>query len=403
MSAERRVPPLWILSLPVLTFGMMFGFTTVTLPQMLAAQGVPGGHIAVTVAVITSPTFWVFLFGPILDVRFRRRTYAIFFGFVATSAAGFTILHHSNLAGVEAVMLAGFISLALYNFAVGGWAGALIQKDQDSKLGAWNTVFNFGGVGLGILFGGYATQHLSPSQAASIIFIVFLAPLAVFPLIPAPLPDDMLTSESFTRFAREIASLFRRREVLVALPLFMLPSASFALTNVLGGWGNAFHASPGFVSNISGIGVVLSGILGCALVPLLAKKIPLRPLYLTCGCVGAVFTLILLLLPRAPWTFGLAFFGETGFQAAAIATSIAITFEIIGPDNPLASTIFGLLNAAFCFPIDYMEFVDGHGYDWHGVTGAFLTDALVSIVVCTLLAVALRKCLFAPRIEMEHA
>lgn len=403
MSTHRRIPALWILSLPVLTYGMIFGFTVVTLPQMLAAEGVPGGHIAVAVAIMASPTFWVFLVGPILDVRFRRRTYAIVLGVISASAASFTVFYHSNLAVVEAVMLVSVLSLGLYNFAIGGWSGALIQKDQDSRLGAWNTGFNFAGGGAGILLDGYITQHLSSLYAAVIIFVVFLAPLVVFPLIPAPPPDDTLASESFTRFAREIASLFKRREVLVALPLFTLPSASFALTNALGGWGKAFHASPAFVSTVTGIGSVLCGIVGCVIVPFLARKISLRPLYLILGGVGAFFTLGLLLMPRVPWTFGLAFCGETAFQAAAVATAIAIIYEIIGPDNPLASTIFGLLFSAASFPIDYMEFIDGHGYDWGGVTGAFITDALFSIVACTFLAFVLRKWLFAPRHEAAQS
>ncbi len=397
MSTRRPVPALWILSLPVLTYGMIFGFAVVTLPQMLAADGVPGGHIAVAVAIITSPAFWVFLAGPILDVRFRRRTYAIVFGLLSAGAAGFTVFDHSSLALVEAVMLVGVVSLGLYNFAIGGWTGALIQKDQDSRLGAWNTVFNFGGGGAGILLNGYLTQHFAPAHAAVFVFLLFVIPLVVFPLIPAPPPDDTLAGESFGRFAREIASLFKRREVLVALPLFTLPSASFALTNALAGWGKAFHATPSFVSTSTGIGSLLCGVAGCALVPFLARKIPLRPLYLAIGFVGAGFTLSLLPLPRAPWTFGLAFFGETGLQAAAVATAIAVIYEIIGPDNPLASTIFGLLFSAVSFPIDYMEFIDGHGYDWRGVTGAFLTDALLSIGACALLAVVLRKWLFTPR------
>jgi PAT family beta-lactamase induction signal transducer AmpG len=110
MSTTRKIPPLWILSLPVLPFGLMFGFTVVTLPQMLAAQGVPGGHIAEAVAVITSPTFWGFLLGPILDVRFRRRTYATVFALIAALAVAFTSLYHSNLLLVEAAMLTGFFA-----------------------------------------------------------------------------------------------------------------------------------------------------------------------------------------------------------------------------------------------------------------------------------------------------
>lgn len=404
MSNPRRIPALWVLSLPVATLGLTFGFTVVTLPQMLAAQGVPGGHIAEAVAIITSPTFWGFLLGPVLDVRFRRRTYALVFALVAALAVGFTVLHHSNLLMVEAVMLIGFLAASLYNFAIGGWTGALIRRDQDSGLGAWNTAFEIGGGSIGLFLNDYCIQHLSPPHAAIIIFFEFLLPLIVFRLIPSPPPDGTLAGESFSRFTREIALLFRRREVLVALPLFLLPSASFALTNTLGGWGSAFHASPGFVSTVTAVTGILAGICGSGVLPLLSGKFPLRPLYLATGCVGAVFTLSFLLLPHVPWTFGLAFFGETGFQALAIATSTAITYEIIGPDNPLASTIFGLLFAAASFPIDYMEFIDGHGFDWSGVNGAFLTDALMSMAACALLAFVLRKWLFAPRPQaMEHA
>ena len=56
-------------------------------------------------------------------------------------------------------------------------------------------------------------------------------------------------------------------------------------------------------------GSVVAGIIGCSLVPMPANKMPLRPLYLSIGLVGAAFTLSLLLMPRVPWTYGLAFFG----------------------------------------------------------------------------------------------
>lgn len=136
---------------------------------------------------------------------------------------------------------------------------------------------------------------------------------------------------------------------------------------------------------------ILGSIAGCALVPPVARKIPLRPLYLSIGLVGAAFTLSLLLLPRESATYGLAFMGENLLQAAAIATACAIIFELIGPGNPLAATTFALLNAAMCFPIDYMEVVDARGYDWHGITGAFLTDAFVSGCACILLVGVLRR------------
>ncbi|MGH8118391.1 MAG: hypothetical protein ACREPJ_14015, partial [Rhodanobacteraceae bacterium] len=52
---------------------------------------------------------------------------------------------------------------------------------------------------------------------------------------PVRAPDPRLARESFGRFFGEVALLFKRREVLIARALFVLPAGSFALTNVLGG------------------------------------------------------------------------------------------------------------------------------------------------------------------------
>ena len=393
MSAPRRVPPPWVLSIPVATFGMVAGFIIVTLPQILASQNVPGGHIAVAVAVITSPGFWIFLVAPILDVRFRRRTYALAFGLLAVFGTAFTVFYHPSKIEIEAVMIVAYLSVAMYGAAVGGWTGALIEKEQTSKLGAWTTIFNICSGGLGVLISGFVTQHFSPGHGALLILVIFLAPMLAFFLIPAPAADDTLASESFRRFGRDVISLFKRREVLVALAMFILPSASFALTNTLGGWGKDFHADPGLVSFFGGVGSIVAGVIGSFLIPPVAKRLPLRPMYLAIGIIGACFTLSLLLLPRTSDTFGLAFFGENLFQAAAFATSFAIVYDVIGKGNPLAATIFAVLTNALNFPIFYMEIVDGHGFDWNGVTGAFLFDAVVSGGVCILLWIVLFKVL----------
>ncbi|HEV2214870.1 MAG TPA: MFS transporter, partial [Terracidiphilus sp.] len=72
-----------MMGLTNLTFGMVITFSVTTLPQLLAAQGIPGGHIAAITSAVTTPFWWAFLFSPILDVRYRRRTYALVLGFVA--------------------------------------------------------------------------------------------------------------------------------------------------------------------------------------------------------------------------------------------------------------------------------------------------------------------------------
>lgn len=403
MPAKRQHPPIWVMGLTNATFGIMAGFSVVTLPQILAAQGMPGGHIAEVTAIITSPSFWAFIFAPMLDVRLRRRTYALVFAVLTAIAAAITVLHRQNPRMIEIVMICGFTAATLYQGAVGGWMGSLICKDEDSRLGTWFNVANIGGGGVMIIAGGPIILNSPPALAAVFVCAVLLLPAVLFLFIPAPASDKVLASESFTRFWRAAVSLIGRREVLIGLTLFLLPSASFALSNVLGGIGKDYHASATTVSFLAGAGSVLAGAGGSFLIPQLSKKFSLRPLYLAIGIVGACFTFATLLLPRAPWTFGVVFTGEIVFQALAFTTANAITFEIIGQNNPLAATTFTLLVAAENLPVTYMGILDGLGYDHGGLVGSFAVDAGISMSVCIVLAIVLRRWLFAPRRTIEAA
>jgi PAT family beta-lactamase induction signal transducer AmpG len=207
--------------------------------------------------------------------------------------------------------------------------------------------------------------------------------------MPAPGPDRKLASESFAQFFGEVLALLRRRQVLVAMLLFVAPSASFSLTAMLSGFGDDFHASARMVNLMGGLGVVVAATLGSLLFPALARRVPLRPLYLAIGIVGGLFTLSLIVMPHTAATFTIALVGENIFQALAYTACYAIAFETIGRDNPLAATTFTVLNAAANIPILYMLVIDGNAYTRHGVAGSFAADACVSIAACTVLGALL--------------
>jgi PAT family beta-lactamase induction signal transducer AmpG len=391
MNSSRRLPPVWLMGLTVAPFGFMGGFAVVAVPEMLAAQGVSGGHIAAITAAIISPSFWSFAVAPVLDVRLSRRAYALIFIALSALAIGYTAYDHSRPAVVEAVMIAGYVAATLYQGAVGGWMGSLIDKGDDSRLGIWFAVGNTGAGGLMMLSAGPVVHRFPPLTAALLLGGAYLLPTLLYLAIPSPEPDRTLASESFSRFWREVFALVKNREVVVALALFLLPAASFALTNVLGGIGKDFSANEQTVSLFAGVGSVIAGLVGSFLLKPLAARFPLRPIYLGIGIAGGVFTSSLLLLPRAPWSFGLAITGENLFQALAFAAGNAITFEVIGPENPLAATLFTLLMAATNLPITYMSWLDGRGYDWRSVPGSFLTDAGISVAACLLLSWAIPR------------
>jgi MFS transporter, PAT family, beta-lactamase induction signal transducer AmpG len=371
------------------SFGLVGGFIAFTLPQTLAAQHMPETTIAAVAAVAFSPLSFMFLFSPMLDVWFSRRWYAAVFTILGAVLVGISVMNIHHLLLLEITVVAGVAAMSLASAALCGWLSTVARGEDENQLSAWLTVANFSGFGIMSIIGAELIEHLPSPVAGFLLTSVILVPALIFLWIPASGRDLLLADESFGAFWVDVFALLRRRQVLVAIALFLSPCGTFSLTNILGGLGNDFHAAPRVVSVLGGSGAVVAGICGSLLLPILAKRMPLRPLYLTIGAVGGVFTLGLILLPRTPGSFALALIGENIFQSLAITCSVAIIFEITGRNSPLAATTFALLSAAYAFAIVYMPVVDGWGYSVRGVAGAFAADADIGIAACLMMGLLL--------------
>ena len=385
LKSDRAAPPIWMMGISNSSFGLYGGLAFFAIPQILAAHHVAEARIAGITAAALSPNFWAVVFGPMLDVRFSRRWYATLFAALSSLLMVIAVLNLSHLVLLEIALVIGSAAAILSTTALGGWLSTVNRKEDENKLSAWFNFASIAPMGLSMVVGGELLRNLPAWLAAGLLGAMVFLPATIFLFIPAPGPDRRLAGESFGQFSREILLLLRRREVLITLLLFLTPCGSFALTNMLGGLGNDFSASPRMVSLAGGVGAVVPGVLGCLLFPLLAKRMPLRLLYLANGTLGGLFTLSLLALPHAPWTFALALLGQFLFQAISYTGTVALSFEAIGQNNPLAATTFTFLIAATNVPVAYMLYLDGRAYSFGGVRGSFAADALISIVVCVLL------------------
>jgi MFS transporter, PAT family, beta-lactamase induction signal transducer AmpG len=373
------------------TFGMYGGIVTVATPQLLAAQHVPEATIAAITAVIASPGFWAFLFSPILDVKFSRRWYSVSTAVTASVLLVAALFSLQHLLLFELLLTAGFFCATLYLSALGGWLASIVRTEDEKRLSVWVNIGNIAAGGAMAMAAIELVQVLPLKTAALVLGAMILAPTLVFPWMPAPAADVSGASGSFDRFMRDLAILLTRRDVLLAILLFVAPAATFSLTNFLAGVGHDFHASPGFVGLVGGGGVLLGGTAGCFVFPMIDRLLPLRSLYLSIGVVGALFTLGLILVPHTPTAFAIALIGQNVFQALAFTASTAIQFDAIGRHNPLSATAWCLMVSAYNLPISYMLFVDGAGYSWRGVSGSFLADGAVSLFACLLLATYLHS------------
>jgi len=392
MQRTRRRAPLWLMGLSNATYGLVGGFIVLPLPQLLAHQGVPEWKIAAVSAACLFPGFWVFLLGPLLDVRFSRRWYATAFAVLAGVGLTAALLERGRLPVLEALLMMSYASGVLSSNALGGWLATIVRAEDEARLSAWTQVGTFVGNGTMVVLAGEMLRALPLGVAAPLLGAVVVVPVMVFPWMPADVGDrlSVRVRERFGDLFRDVGRLLRRREVLLTLLLFVAPTGSFALTNLLGGEVREFHATDAFVSRMGGAVLSVAGAASCLLLPVLARWVRALPLYLLIGTAGSVFTLLLLLLPRSPGMFAVAFLGENMVQALSFTAAVAICFHTIGRENPLAATQFSLLTSATVLPIVYMGVLDGRVSTLHGVSGMFVVDGALSLLACGVMAVVMR-------------
>lgn len=246
MPTRSRIP-VWLMGLTNLTYGLFGGVIAFAIPQLLSNRHVSESQIASITAVSLSPGFWAFLFSPMLDVRFSRRWYSVLLAVMTAASVVVVFLSLDHLLLVEVALTVGFFTAFLYASAVGGWLSTIISAKDEGALGMWITIGNVGGFGIMAVSCNQIMRHLPPFAVALVLGGSILLPTLVFPFLQAPGPDRRLASESFGQFNRDLLSLVKRREVLIALILFVAPAGTFALTNFLGSRGEDFHAAPGLV------------------------------------------------------------------------------------------------------------------------------------------------------------
>jgi len=290
-----------------------------------------------------------------------------------------------NLTILKISLTLGFFAAVLYQSALGGWLSSITSTEEENVLSVWIMIANVGGFGLMAVSCNQLVSHFSALTVAIVIAVLVMLPTLVFPFMQAPGADRRLAGESFAQFFGDLWTLVKRREVLIAVALFILPAATFSLTNVLGARGNDYHASASFVGVVGGAGAAAGGVAGCFLLPPLSRLLPLRWLYLAIGFVGSLCTVGLVLLPHTPVSFAITLISENLIQSLAITTSTAIVFEAIGRNNPLASTTFCFVMSMYGVPISLMPYWDSFGYTRGGIAGCLIADGAVGLVASVLL------------------
>ncbi len=191
MNGER-LPPVWLLGLTNLPFGALSAVALITVPQLLAARGVPEPSIATVTTIALVPTFCAFLRSPILDIRLSRRTYAIGCGLLGALATQAALTRLDSLPVLATDLFLAVFALQLYVAAVAGWIGSLVDRESDAGFGAWFAAGNIGGFGLGAITSIWLLRALPFITGALAFCAACLLPVIMLAALPAPAPDSWL-------------------------------------------------------------------------------------------------------------------------------------------------------------------------------------------------------------------
>jgi MFS transporter, PAT family, beta-lactamase induction signal transducer AmpG len=387
---RRQLPP-WAMGLAIAPLGFYFGFISTAMPILLAAKGVSVGKIAEVSAVGFSPSFWAFLLCPILDVRFSKRTYALFFAGVAAVCLGVSTELTANLVAFTAVVTVGCAAVVIFGNAHGGWMPDVIEDRHYSQVGGTSNVANLGAAGLFATLTVVVIRTVPAPAAALLLGLTVLAPTAMLFFIPLPAKATRGVAEMFSSFFVDLHRVCKRPGCILGLICFLSPTACFALTNLFSGMGADFHTPERWVTALNGPGVAIVCSVGCLAGIWICSRYMRRTVYILAGFGGAAAALALIWMPHTLVWFAAGVLTYNFFQGINYTAFTAFEFEIVGPGNPLASTQIALLTAASNLPISYMTAIDGHFHTAHGLSGMLAVDGMSSIAVGTLLLLTFRR------------
>lgn len=383
MSDQRRWPAPWLFSLLILPLGIVVGFRATPLPFLLAKAGLPVDRIATVSAIANVPAFLFFLWGPLVDIKLRRRTWLAVgtFGAALAACAYFPLIGVSHVTLMTVFILVGGIGEALIFSACGGVMVRTLSAAAQVKASAWWQAGMQGGGALGgaaILW--LASRMSLPVAGFCTAVLIALPGLLAFSISePKPAASPWFQGR-VTRIAREFWEVLRTPVRRWSTLLILGPGGTGAAMFLLPAIASHYGVGAAGVTWINGVGGGVLMALGALCGVLVPGDWDRRLTYAGAGLLNALGILVLLVTSRpSTYAMGTAIYLVT--NGLCQAQFVSLVAEIVGGETRDASTLFTALGSAGLFSTTYMIWVEGVGYRHFGTRGLLWTEAGGSLLV----------------------
>lgn len=384
--------PAWVTG--ILYGGTYNGFASVSLSQLMPEHGVTLGRTADMIALILTASYVSFLLTPLVDCALPRRVWAGLLAITAAACLCFSVPmlaaaaenggHGPHATALMLVVFFGYLCNQMYTSTIGGMVPNLVRPSQHSAASAWLNISYLALTGAGGALSVWEVRNLPTSVAMFTVPIPIL--LGATPLFFIPKEDRVprRVGEAMRKLFSDLWETARQPSYLFALLVFVIPSATFALQNLFGGMGADFHASPELTNLSVGLLFTIACAIGAAIGGPLSNRFDRRFLFIAPAMVAALGSLAMAFGPKTPWVFAGGLFFYNLMAGINYTATSALVFQIVGKNNPLSATQYAVSIAACNLAIAGSVFMDGKGASHLGARGALITDALLSLVLGTL-------------------
>jgi hypothetical protein len=385
-SAARERP--WLIAFLIAPTAVIdVGLVGGALSFLLRKQGIGPAASSRLLAILTIPHVLYFLWCPITDFWFRRRTWIL----IAAAASAVTIVfafRQPSLASSWAVrlILLSYCLGLLAAASCGGIMGTFTSEVNRRRGGsfyqcgslAFSALTVFALVGLA----GRLTIASLGWVAAAFVFLPALAALAL-PGIRAPGAQSLRATVS--RIGREFKATFLRRDAIPYTLLITLPMCSGAMIGLLPSLAVDFGVTGAQVAWVNGLAGALLTMLGSLSVSLIPARIRAPIAFLLAGLVNAGTLAILAIGPTRPAVYFTATVLYLFTIGACWALFTGVALEFLGDSGKSGGARYSIINSLGNLPVAYMAFVDGRGYAHWGPRGMPAIDAILSASAASLL------------------
>ncbi len=360
----------------VVSLGLVGGALTF----LLRNEGIDPARAASISALIALPHAIYFLWGPITDFWFQRRTWLI----IAAIAAAITIFcafQLPRLGSPWAVSLL-FLGASIAVLAPAACGGMMATLHSELSRRRASSFYQVGSLAIGAV-----AVFAIASLAGHVSFRAlgfFVALLIVLPSLAAlaarsePVISEHTLRDTFLRIGRECKSTFLRWEALPYTLIAAGPAGSGAMIGLLGELARDYGVTSRQVAWMNGVGGALLTSAGALAASFIPVRIRAPIAFLVAGILNSATLAILALGPMRPAIY---FTGTVLYLltvGACYALFTAVILELLGTSGKSGSGRYSIINSLGNVPVVYMTWLDGRGYAHWGPRGMPAIDAIVS-------------------------